>query len=87
MTWRDVLTVLSTIDHRLARLAGDLAVLTTEMQEARAGATVDGWAREAHRVATELAQLLEVVERVKPGPDDQDTAVEGIPLADLADDE
>ena len=81
--WRDVLTVLSTIDHRVSRLAGDEAALADAMREARAGAAVDGWAREAHRIAMELADLLTVIERVKPDGDSaQDTDV--IPLDAIA---
>lgn len=83
MTWRDVLTVLSTIDHRVARLAGDAAALGDSLLEARAGHFVDGRGQEAHRIAMELAELLTVIERVKPtGPEADETDV--IALSEIA---
>jgi molybdenum-dependent DNA-binding transcriptional regulator ModE len=67
--------------HRLVRLAGDAAVLSDRQREARAGATVDEWARESLRISTELAQALEVIDRL--ADDAGDTAV--VSLADCAD--
>lgn len=85
VSWRDVLTVLDTIDHRIARLSGDAIALADAMREARAGAAVDCWARESYRIGQELASLLEVVEKVKPDPvADGDTNVEGIPIGELS---
>ena len=58
--------------HRLVRLAGDAAVLGDEQREARAGDTVDRWSRESLRIARELAEALEVIDRETP---EGDTAV------------
>lgn len=82
MTWRDYLTAIEAVEHRIARLAGDQSVLSDEMLDSNFGPTVSRWGNEAGRIARELAQLLEVLERLKPDAN-QDTDV--IPLADVAD--
>jgi hypothetical protein len=82
------------LQTRIERLAGDEAVLSDEMAEARAGSTVDRWAGEAGRIARELADMVEQVDRLigpresagLPEVDEAaDTAV--VSLADCADEE
>lgn len=67
--------------HRLARLAGDQAALATRQREVRArlgrgsvpAGTVEAWAVETDRIARELADSLEVIDRL--ADDAADTAV------------
>jgi hypothetical protein len=70
--------------HRLARLAGDGLALGDEMHEDTASEQspkVSRWAKEATRIGTELAQSLEVIDRL--ADDAADTAV--IDVASIAD--
>lgn len=71
----EYLAALDAFQHRLIRLAGDAKALGDQMSEARAGNTVDAWAREAHRIARELAGSLEVLERTADAASAVDTAV------------
>lgn len=104
MTWRDLMTAVEGLQHRLVRLAGDEAALSYVLTEqadsalrecARVtnvpipnarelaklvidlAAAVHRSGREADRIARELAQAVEVIERVKPDEAD-DTGVLGI---------
>jgi hypothetical protein len=84
LAWSDLLVAMEALQHRLVRLSGDAAVLSDAMAEARAGTTVDRWAGEVGRIARELAQSLEVIERIKP---DAAADTDVIPLSEIAGDE
>lgn len=79
MTEAPIATYLAAWDalrHRLARLAGDSLAQGDEInsdESAAASAKVKRWAGEATRIGTELAQALEVIDRL--ADDAADTAV------------
>lgn len=75
--------------HRLTRLAGDQAALADRQRTVRArlgrgsvpAGTVEAWATETERIARELADALEVIDRL--ADDAADTAV--LSLSDVGD--
>lgn len=114
MTWRDLITAVEGMQHRIVRLAGDQAALAFVLTEAGE----DGLAslakatnvpipnartiavltktladqlrtsgREADRIARELAQLVEVVERVKPDESEDTGVLELSAVADVGESE
>lgn len=79
--WTVLLEALRGLEHRLCRLAGDAQVLSDEMLDSNYGPTVAKWGNEAGRIGRELAQALEVIERVRP---DAAADTDVIALADVA---